>query len=50
MKVNEQEPFANGANPKIEQLDKYKNSDHGEFMTTNHGVKVNDDQNSLLGG
>ena len=50
MKVNEQEPFANGANPKIEQLGKYKNSDHGEFMTTNHGVKVNDDQNSLLGG
>lgn len=50
MKINEQEPFENGANPKVEQLGKYKVDDHGEFMTTNQGLKVNDDQNSLKAG
>lgn len=50
MKINEQEPFENGANPKVEQLGKYKVDDHGEFMTTNQGIKVNDDQNSLKAG
>ena len=50
MKINEQEPFENGANPKIEQLGKYKVDDHGEFMTTNQGIKINDDQNSLKAG
>ncbi|TXF79009.1 catalase [Chryseobacterium sp.] len=50
MKINEQEPFENGANPKQEQLGKYKGDSHGEFMTTNQGLKVNDDQNSLKAG
>ncbi len=50
MKINEHEPFENGANPKKEQLGKYTVDDHGEFMTTNHGVKINDDQNSLTAG
>ena len=50
MKINEQEPFENGANPKVEQLGKYKVDDHGEFMTTNQGIKINDDQNSLKAG
>lgn len=50
MKINEQEPFENGANPKTEQLGKYKVDDHGEFMTTNQGIKINDDQNSLKAG
>lgn len=50
MKINEKEPFENGANPKVEQLGKYKVDDHGEFMTTNQGIKINDDQNSLKAG
>lgn len=50
MKINEHEPFENGANPKVEQLGKYKVDDHGEFMTTNQGIKINDDQNSLKAG
>jgi len=50
MKINEQEPFENGANPKVEQLGKYKVDHHGEFMTTNQGTKINDDQNSLKAG
>lgn len=50
MKVNEQEPFENGANPKLEQLGKYTVDDKGEFMTTDHGVKINDDQNTLKAG
>ncbi len=50
MKINEQEPFEHGANPKVEQLAKYKVDDHGEFMTTNQGIKINDDQNSLKAG
>ena len=29
MKVNEQEPFENGANPKLEQIVKYNVQDHG---------------------
>jgi len=50
MKINEKEPFENGANPKVEQLGKYKVDDHGEYMTTNQGIKINDDQNSLKAG
>lgn len=50
MKINEKEPFENGANPKVEQLGKYKVEHHGEFMTTNQGTKINDDQNSLKAG
>src|SRR5690606_35036725 len=50
MKVNEQEPFENGANPKLEQLGKDTVDDKGEFMTTDHGVKINDDQNTLKAG
>ncbi|MCW4453142.1 catalase [Kaistella sp. BT6-1-3] len=50
MKINEQEPFENGANPKVEQLGKYKVDHNGEFMTTNQGTKINDDQNSLKAG
>ncbi len=50
MKINESEPFANGSNPKKEQLGKYTTSDQGEFMTTNQGIKINDDNNSLKAG
>ncbi len=50
MKINESEPFENGANPKQEQLGKYTTDNQGEFMTTDQGLKINDDQNSLKSG
>lgn len=50
MKINEQEPFENGSNPKKEQLGKYTTDNQGEFMTTDQGLKINDDQNSLKAG
>lgn len=50
MKINEQEPFSNGANPKKEQLGKYTTDSLGEMMNTNQGVKINDDQNTLKAG
>ena len=37
-------------NTKIADLSKNKESGQGEFMTTNHGVRINDDQNSLKAG
>lgn len=50
MKINEKEPFENGANPKKEQLGKFTTDNQGEFLTTNQGLKINDDQNSLKAG
>ncbi len=50
MKINEQEPYENGANPKLEQLGKYITDTQGELMNTNQGLKINDDQNSLKAG
>lgn len=50
MKVNENEPFQNGANPKQEQLGKFTTDNQGEFLTTDQGLKINDDQNSLKAG
>lgn len=50
MKINEHEPFENGANPKQEQLGKFTTDNQGEFMTTDQGLKINDDQNSLKAG
>lgn len=50
MKPNENEPFKNGADPKKEQLGKYTSDSRGEFLTTNQGLKVNDDNNSLKTG
>ena len=50
MKINEKEPFENGANPKQEQLGKFTTNNQGEFLTTNQGLKINDDQNSLKAG
>src|SRR6476661_5562136 len=35
---------------KIEQLAQHTANGQGEPMTTNHGVKINDDQNSLKAG
>ena len=35
---------------KVEDLKVNTESANGEFMTTNHGVKINDDQNSLKAG
>ena len=50
MKVNENEPFKNGADPKKEQLGKFTTDNQGEFLTTDQGLKINDDQNSLKAG
>ncbi|MGN6508260.1 MAG: catalase [Chitinophaga sp.] len=37
-------------NPKQQQLESYTENNTGEFLTTNQGVKVNDDQNTLKAG
>jgi len=37
-------------NAKTDDLDKNTESGHGEFMTTNQGLRINDDQNSLKAG
>src|ERR1700754_2118768 len=37
-------------NPKTEDLNKNKESGANEFMTTDHGLRINDDQNSLKAG
>lgn len=50
MNTDDREPFKNGANPKKEQLEKYTSNSQGEFMTTDQGLKINDDQNSLKTG
>lgn len=50
MKMNEKEAFENGANPKQEQLGKFTTDNQGEFLTTDQGLKINDDQNSLKAG
>jgi catalase len=46
-KVNETD---NTANDKINELSPNKENSAGELMTTNTGLKVNDDQNSLKAG
>ncbi|HTO14497.1 MAG TPA: catalase [Edaphocola sp.] len=50
MKKSEKESFEKGANPKQEQLGKFTTDNQGEFMTTDQGLKINDDQNSLKAG
>ena len=37
-------------NDKIKELEVNKESADGQFMTTNHGVRINDDQNTLKAG
>ena len=37
-------------NLKINDLAKNTESGQGEFLTTNHGLRINDDQNSLKAG
>lgn len=39
-----------GKNPKIEDLKVNSKSGNGEFLTTNQGLKINDNQNSLKAG
>ena len=43
-------PAAEEINDKVAQLAAHTTSDDGELLTTNHGVKINDDQNSLKAG
>ena len=40
----------NQSNEKTDDLDKNKMDPNGTFLTTNHGVKINDNQNSLKTG
>jgi catalase len=40
----------NNVNDKIAKLESHKADASGEFMTTDHGVRINDDQNSLKAG
>jgi catalase len=37
-------------NGKTQKLQEHTESSEGQFMTTNHGLKINDDQNSLKAG
>ncbi|MDW0117496.1 catalase [Sporosarcina thermotolerans] len=39
-----------GNNPKEEQLEQFKVNNYGKKMTTNQGLKVSDDENSLKAG
>jgi catalase len=38
------------SNPKTEQLAQHSDDGYGKFLTSNQGLRVNDDQNSLKGG
>ena len=37
-------------NAKLDDLDRFRESSEGQYLTTNQGVRVNDDQNSLKAG
>jgi catalase len=41
---------SNVVNKKIIELEKYRETADQTLMNTNHGVKINDDQNSLKAG
>ncbi len=38
------------SNAKLNEMEHYREGSHGEFMATNHGVRINDDQDSLKAG
>jgi len=42
--------YHNGNDPKAEQLKAYTSNHQGEYLNTNQGLKINDDQNSLKSG
>ena len=50
MEKNETSKTKENDNLKINDLDKNTESGQGEFLTTNHGLRINDDQNSLKAG
>ena len=47
---NTEKPSAEPINEKKEKLEPHTTVDDGQFMTTNHGTRINDDQNSLKAG
>ncbi|TDQ11892.1 catalase [Pedobacter metabolipauper] len=49
-KKNSAKPAAEAISEKIVNLAPHTESGSGELMTTNHGLKINDDQNSLKAG
>jgi catalase len=38
------------SNPKTDEMAQNRNEGYGEFLTSNQGLRINDDQNSLKGG
>ncbi|WP_432713247.1 catalase, partial [Pedobacter sp.] len=49
-KKNTAKPAAEQQNEKVTQLSSITTEDTGELLTTNHGLRINDDQNSLKAG
>jgi catalase len=47
--VNTQEPQTNN-HDKARDLEQYREDSSGEYLTTNQGLRINDDQNSLKAG
>ena len=47
---DEKKKFEDGKDPKHEQLKQYTENHQGEFMNSNQGISINDDQNSLKSG
>jgi len=43
-------PLANNENAKLQDLEKNREYSDGQFITTDHGVKINNDHNSLKAG
>jgi catalase len=50
MKEDEEKESKNTNSDKINDLSQNKKSDDGEFLTSNQGVRINDNQNSLKAG
>ena len=50
MKKNTAKQAAEPVNDKKVNLEPHTTEDSGQFMTTNHGTRINDDQNSLKAG
>jgi catalase len=50
MAINKNSKKEAADNPKIKDLAKNTEMGQSEFMTTNHGLRINDDQNSLKAG
>ena len=50
LKKSARAPRRSGSSPKLAALDQFRVSADGEHLTTDQGVRINDDQNSLKAG